>query len=234
VFEREPQRLDDWETFSAQLVREYFGEGVDLIRIRRAWNLFCEAWLLYPFSHAMLYYAPMNYAPAFPLSPDYRGAPMTWTWEVHEWGDRVEDCLGGLPLEEVAAAYEEMRELWARGVPEYIAALQGANLNQSHVADELACARMIGTHLRSMANIMRFHAWRLAAMRKAGLSAPCHVALDAPARAILKDELANARHALELLETDPRLGFHEDCQARLCDPAKVREKIAAIEVSLRG
>ena len=148
----------------------------------------------------------------------------------HEWGDRLEDTLGDWPIKDVIRSFEAMSSLWNEGLSYYRQALGGATHSselQRHREEEASCAEMIGCHLASIANIYRFHGWRLDAMSRHGLQAPCEVPPDETSRQIMRDEIQNAVTAIKLLKKDSRLGFHQEAQAFFFD-------VSSIEVKLRN
>jgi hypothetical protein len=100
--------------------------------------------------------------------------------------------------------------------------------------DELACARMIGLQFQSAANLFRFHAARLALMERHGLKPPCDLPRTNELAGIMRDEIANARAAIPLVESDPRLGYHLEAHAYMYTPALIRAKIARMEEELVG
>ena len=217
------------EWFLKQLAQCYFGT-VDDQAVVRAWSAFCQAFELFPFSIRMLYLGPINYAPAYPLSLEYRNAAMGPAWLEHEWGDRLDDCLGPFTLDEVIDAFDEMAEHWAAGLDDYHKALwptEGATQEQlRHRSEELSCARMIGCHLRCVREVFRFHRWRVGIIAAKDLQPPCEVPLAGQAVEIIKAQIADAQDALALAECDTRLGFHQEPQVRCYDPERIRLAIA--------
>ena len=68
-------------------------------------------------------------------------------------------------------------------------------------------------------------------MRRLGFDAPCTLTADDESRAIWRDEEANVRQALDLVEADSRLGYHGEAHAHLFDSAALRQKLQALVVS---
>lgn len=214
-FHEEPSRWAGLEDFLTSVAKSYFGE-VAMSALTSAWNSFCAAFELYPFSFGIIYTSPINYAPAYPLDLTYRAQPMGPSHLQHEWGDRLEDTLGDWPLDDVIRSFESMSVLWNEGLSDYRQALaegKGSAEHQKHRAEELICAEMIGCHLASITNIYRFHGWRCDAMMHLGLQAPCEIPPDEISRQIMRNEIQNTRAAIELVRKDPRLGFHQEAQA---------------------
>jgi hypothetical protein len=62
-----------------QVAREEYGEKSSAAVVR-AWKKFAQAWQEYPFSIPFLYYGPMNYAVAYPLSMNLKTIPPIPGW----------------------------------------------------------------------------------------------------------------------------------------------------------
>jgi hypothetical protein len=230
LFCDKPKQSLDRGWFLKELAQAYFGP-VDSSGAIRAWDEFCAAFNYFPFSMAMVYWAPTNYAPAYPLSLDYRDAPMGPSWIQHSpWGDRLEDCFGPFSLDEIIEAYQTMSDLWEKGLPDYAQALaHAADISAKYLqraSEELSCARMIGCQLRCALEIFRFHRWRLGVVSAKRLQPPCKVPLDPEAVEILKRQRTNAEEALLLTEADARLGFHQEPQAQFYDPGRIQHALA--------
>lgn len=224
----------EWEdapAFCRSVAASYFGD-VDVDAVVRAWSGFCEAFEHYPFNFGVLYLGLINYAPANPLDLAYGATPMGYSHLYQEkWGDRLEDTLMGWSLDEVTAAWGRVAEIWALALPacrEALAATTPDPVFSRHRREELSGASMIGCHLVSAYNAYRFHAWRLATMRREGLEAPCVLKADDEARAIWRSEAENVREALALLEADPRLAYHGEAHAHLFTADVLREKLQAL------
>jgi len=180
----------------------------------------------------MLYFGPVNDAPAYPLTSEYRNAPMGSSWLVHEWGDRLDDCLGEFSLDEVIDAFATMSERWTTGLNDYGKALsltEGGSAEQPrHRFEELSCARMIDCQLRCVLEIFRFHRWRLGVIAAKGLQPPCKLPLDGRALEILKGQIPNPKNAQMLTEDDSRLGFHQEPQAQFYDSERIQHAITVM------
>ncbi len=210
----------DRDLFFHDVATGYFGD-CDVETISAAWLGFADAFAAYPFDMALIYRAPINMAPAYPLSLEYRDHRMGPAWLVHEpWGDRLDDCLGCFTLDEVIRGFEAVTRTWREHLPRYIMALApgpGGEYDQ-HRREERNTAVMIGHQLTSVLHLFRFHQWR-------GRGKDT---LDDVGRTIVEAELANVEAALPLVESDPRLGLHLECQAYLYDAPRMRTKIDAL------
>ncbi len=225
----------DPQVFLTGLASSYFGD-VEMGRLLRAWQLFGEAFAAYPFSIRMLYFSPMNEAPAVPLTLRYEDRPLEGTWVEHTIGDRLEDCLASFTLEEVITSFETMRDRWSEGLVDYTAVLGtafpvGEDL-QRHREEELSTARMILCHLQAVANIFRFHRWRRETMKRHGLIPPCDLPPDREALGMIRAQRDIARRALDLVLKDERLGWHQECQIRFCSEKTLQTAIQNMEAVL--
>ncbi len=233
VFNRfcdDPRAGCDQDVFLRQMAREYFG-GIDADAVVQAWRYFCQSFDLYPFSQRFTYYSPIHNAPAYPLRPDYRGAPMDRYYN-QDFGDRMRDTLVRFTWEGVIARMAEMERLWRQGLALYapaLAAKGGTAVQRRHRFEELSVARMIPVHLRGTWNAYRLHAWKV---RKAGCELwdkPHRFRLDTEGRAIMADEIRNARSAIPLVEADPRLGLHFEAPNPLYTVPMIRGKIRVMQ-----
>lgn len=218
-------------SFCRAVADSYFGDA-DIDAIVEAWGGFCEAFLHYPHNLGILYLGLINYAPANPLDLRYNATPMGFSHLYQEkWGERLEDTLMGWPLDEVTAAWGDTANIWANAMPAYRKALNTTSadpLHNRHRREELSCAEMIGCHLISAYNAHRFHAWRLATMRRENLKPPCTLEADEEARTIWREEADNIRHALALVEADSRLGYHGEARAHLFNAESLRKKLRTL------
>ncbi len=238
LFNESPEPRGEPESFMHDLARRYFGDEVDTQAVLSAWDAFVRAFDHYPLSNRLLYFSPMNYAPAYPLTADYRDEPMGWSWIDHQpWGDRVDSFLGPFSLSQVLTMFERLAEEWRLGLTAYRGALRTQHERNDertarHCFEELSCAEMIALHARGMANILRFARWRRTAMQKQNLSGPCRIAPDPEAKQIMAAQLQVMEEARVLVEDDPRLGYHQECHAYLCGAERLRLGIERMHEAL--
>jgi hypothetical protein len=236
LFLEQPAEYRDRDRFLGTLAQTYLGVA-DPAAVIRAWEQFARAFEHYPFSIQLLYFSPLNDAPAHPLSFHYTGTPLGGSWVPHEFGDRLGDCLGKFTMGEVADAFTGLACGWQEGLAWYEQALRhfapGASPAQrQHAMEELHCAQMIGLQFRSAANLFRFHAERQRLMAERDLVAPCDLPRTEALTSLLRAEILNAHAALPLVEADPRLGFHQEARVYMYDAALIRKKIAQMEREL--
>jgi hypothetical protein len=237
-FLRSPAEYRDTNRFLTTLAQAYMGVAKSQLAVT-AWDCFARAFEHYPFRIQLLYFSPVNDAPAHPLSFRYTGTPLGGSWVPHSFGDRLEDCLCGFRMDEVADAFADVARGWQDGLRLYEQALRdlapSADTEQRrHAGEELRCAQMIALQLKSAANLFRFHRERQLLVERHGFTPPCDLPRTPLLLDILRDEIATARAALPLVDTDPRLGWHQEARTYMYDVALIRDKIARMQCELTG
>lgn len=222
----------DRPAFYAQLAEQYLGIA-NSRPLASAWEDFTRIFQLYPFSIGFTYFSFFNYAPAYPLSMEYHARRMGPSWVAHDpWGDDIETGIKPFTPQEVLNAFAPMSEQWHQALKGYLIALEtagGTSDQQRHRWEEASCAKMIGLHLRSAANIMRFHLWRKPKLAEKTGPLPWTLAPDAQLRPIVADEIESVRQAIPLASTDTRLGYHYECQAYFYTPGHLQRKLEQLE-----
>ena len=154
---------------------------------------------------------------AYPLTLEpLTGKSMGRTWVMDERGDNLNQALGQFTLDEVIGYFTQLSREWQQAVALLEEGL--ASSAHPHATQELRNVQVIGCCFRSTANIYRNYRLRLERPADA----------DAQFQVLVADEIANLEVALPLIEADPRLGFHAECQAYQFTPALVREKLAQL------
>ncbi len=219
LFVDRPELRRECRGFCLELARRQFPDTAPE-PVVAAWEAFCAAFHEYPFSLKMLYFGPMNYAVAYPLSPDYHDRPMGPSWCMHApFGGRLDDCLGPFSAEQVIDCCERMAEHWRAGLALYGGATE----------DELACATMIGLHLEAARNIFLFHRWRqkqLDGRAPAAEAAPIRLRPDREIVALAQAHCVTLNQAAALAEAWPAFGFHQEPGAALYTPETIRQAAA--------
>jgi hypothetical protein len=199
--------------FVERLAVKYF-PGCDARGAGEAIEKFSAAMQNYPFWENLLYWGPMNYALAYPLTlAPLTGKYMGHSWVMEERGDNLSNTFGPFPVAEFMARFSSIVEEWQAGVEIMSKALSGCQEPRAKM--ELGVARMVGLCFRSTVNV--YKTWLLRKDRPP----------DAEKRflEIVNDEIAVLEAALPLIEGDPRLGFHAECQAYMFSAESVRKKL---------
>lgn len=208
------------EVFVSRLAESYC-PGADGEKVAAAVERFSTAMLYFPFDMWMLYFGPQNYALAYPLTLEpLTGKPMGRSWVMDERGDDLAAALKQYTLEEAIGYFQQLHAEWQDGVALLEDGL--ASSAHPHAVQELNNARIIGHCFRSTVNV--FRVYQLRRDRPADADTQFH--------AILEDEIANLETALPIIDADPRLGFHAECQQYQFSAETVREKLAEMRKQL--
>lgn len=243
LFLRDPCRFMDRRVFLDALAREYFG-CTNTDDVIRAWELFSDAFLHYPFNVQLLYRGPHNDAPGRRLSLHFTGIPIGRSFMPDPPGDDL-GCLTeafhvdrqAFSLNETIEGFTVLHDEWMSGLRPYLAALDVnapalAEEHRVHRREETSCAAMIGLQTRSIVNVLRFYQAQQQAMQAAGLKAPCDIPPNPTLLNIMEDELDTVRQALPLVEEDQRLGYVHDIGGCKYDAVTLRAKICCLEEDL--
>ena len=209
----------DEQRWLESVAREYFGKGADVAGVARAWRGFHRAMGSYPWSgNRFVYFSPVNYGLVYPLKMRFEGKEMGWCHIVHEWGDRLEDSLGTLSLDDAVGLLEKLSRQWRNACEGYEAALADC-AERARGRKELGVAMTAAACFRSL-----YHIYRWYQLRKGKRS----VRLGEDERAIVADELANLEGVLRWVKADRRLGYHQEAQAYLFTVDGIEGKMAAL------
>lgn len=195
----------DW--FDGRLTR------AGVASVVRAWEGFAAALAYHPLEVVFLYHSPMNYAPAYPWRLKRGRTRMARSWTPEPWGDYLEMSCGRLTMEDVALTLDRMAQAWREAMDIYEQALGPLAAASARAAEEIRIAQACGLFFRSCADCYAF---------AAAADAPRD---EAVLLRLIDRELQTCEAVLPLLEADARLGWHDDLQARMADPDRVREKM---------
>lgn len=212
-----------------ELARSQFGrKGAD--SVCRAWRKFSTAWRAYPFSIPFLYYGPMNYATAWPMSVrDGKVGPINgWLPLPRDAkgrlrvGDNLDAWLPPFGARVTITALRDILRGWEAGLAEFAPALRNEPENDP-LRKEFSLARHVALCIRSTINIIRFYS----ALRR-------HPQNENQIRRILRQELQISQEDRDLVAADDRLGFHPEAQTHLFTLADLDFKIRSLRSPLRG
>ena len=172
----------------------------------RAWRHFATAWRQYPFSIPFLYYGPMNYATAYPLSLNLKKKPPTAAWRPLPrdkkghllLGDNLEVWVKPFGPQIIIKAFRELLKVWEIGVAILRKSLEKDKQNQ-RLKEELNLTKHIALSVRSTINIIRFYLL----LRKDRESR-----VLPQIKRIFEAEMEIAIEDKKLLKLDKRLGYH--------------------------
>ena len=177
-----------------------------------------------------LYFSPVNYALAYPWPQRPGTVKMGRSWANDPWGDDLLTCIQPFTIDEIIELLSTMAETWRKATETYRQALAGClgeqgampdaaedSNHEVHALEELMSAEYCGLCFASACDLFRWYRGVLAGK---------------PDMALIEPELARCRQVLPLLEAWPDLGFHQECQHRMCSPDLVRDKIEKLGATM--
>ncbi|MCX5637574.1 MAG: alpha-amylase family protein [Planctomycetota bacterium] len=170
-----------------------------------AWSKFSTAFAEYPFDIRYLYKGPTQYGPANLLCPEPTRYSSTMVGFPY---DDIEGWRGIYPAEVLAGQFEKMAAGWQEGLSIYEKALSKTSLPSQHtnVHSDLIIAEAVYLHFKSVANQIRFILARNAFL-SGSLSRTERQAKIEVIKAVVADEIQNAKRLFVLTREDPRIGF---------------------------
>jgi len=178
----------------------------------QAWQAFSAAFSEFPYHGGVVYQAPLQLGPANLLWEEPTGYRATMGGFPY---DDLDGWRAVYPPEIFAAQLDAVADGFERGLEELEQALAPMATNRaavdgSGIAGEVAVARVVAIHYRSVANQVRFVLARraLAAATTAESAAPLLDTLEQ----ILRAELQLARDLYGIQSRDSRIGFEASNQ----------------------
>jgi len=199
----------------------------------RAWRIFSRAWRHYPISIPLLYWGPMNYAPACQLERSGRKVeriaggwlPLPRDEKGHlKVGDNLETWILDFTPDMVIASFRLLLKEWESGVSILEEGVAGCGPGSvANMKRELGLARHIQLSMRSTINIIRFYRInrRLEKARTARNDRLCRELMS-----IFEEESATAMEDKALISADHRLGYHPEIRENLFTIKDLDHKIA--------
>ncbi len=205
--------------FVRQLAEEYF-PGADAEGVATAIEALSTAMGYYPFDMSMLYTGPANYALAYPLTLDpLTGQSMGASWMMIRAGMTCRKAWGSFPSRKLYQPLPLPRSRTGRTA-------------SSCSPRPWPTARMRMPHgnsaWRAPSEYCYHSTWNAYRTYKLRLERPDDA--ETQFQQILADEIAEylEQATLPLLEVDPRLGFHAECQGYMYSAEAIREKLAIL------
>lgn len=221
-----------------EVAEEEFGPQV-APAVVRAWAAFSAAWRKYPFSIPLVYYGPMNYATAYPLSLNMRkqAAPPGWLPLPRDGrgrlvlGDDLERWIEPFTPAVVTGAFRQLLTAWDKGLA-ILQRLASAHPDHRRLTLEANLAKHIALSIQSTINIVEFYPlYREYRAAQAPEEKRRVLRKIAP---LLQMELRTARRDRELVVADPRLGYHPEAHTHLFTSADLDYKAAVLERTLKN
>ncbi|MBN2511293.1 MAG: hypothetical protein JXB18_00010 [Sedimentisphaerales bacterium] len=174
-----------------------------------AWSEFSKAFDEYPFHIQFVYTGPAQYGPSnllYPVPTGYRATMIGFPY------DDVGGWCGAYPADILAGQFEKMASGWQKGLSAFEKVLSGIPGTHSEQAEQdQAIAKAVYLHFKSVANQIRFTLARNA-LQAGSLDEQQEKAQVAAIKAVVQDEIVNAKALFVLTRGDPRIGFEASNQ----------------------
>jgi len=216
-----------------QLARDEFGSVLSRY-VLQAWRKFSKAWREFPFSIPFLYYGPINYATAYPLSLSIKKRPPAPSWCPLPrdrrgrlmLGDNMDHWLEPFDAKTVRLALLTVLKIWNQGL-ETLEQAKTLDPHNLRLKTEWNLAKHVALSLSSTVNIIDFYT--LYRKFKAAEAARDRSKLLKKLKSLFAKELQNALLDHELVSFDPRLGHHAEAHGKLYTVEDIDYKIALLK-----
>jgi hypothetical protein len=187
-----------------ELARTRYGENAAADMLD-AWAQFSRAFAEYPFDIRYVYSGPTQYGPANLLYHEPTGYRATMIGFPY---DDVKRWRGIYPAEVLAGQFEKMAVGWCEGLHAFEQALDKSSgpRGRANARSDYGVAQAAALHFRSVANQIRFVLLRDVLLSGSLTQTERETKIGA-VRAIVADEIKNARRLFALTRADPRIGF---------------------------
>jgi len=213
-----------------ELAIDEFGEKVSC-DVVKAWKCFSEAWKNYPFSIPFLYYGPINYAAAYPLSTNLEKRPKTPSWmplprdkKGHiDVGDNLEEWVSPFTPEIIVETFKKLLKQWDPGISILKKTLKD-NKENNRLQKELDLAEHIFLSVKSTINIIMFYKM-LRKFKKNKTSKK----LNKEIRTLFKDEIEIAEKDKKIIKRNKNFGFHPEAHTYFVTQKDLDYKISLLK-----
>jgi hypothetical protein len=209
---------------------EEFGEEAAEY-ITKAWKQFSKAWKHYPFSIPFLYYSPVNYATAYPLTLNAKAVPRIPSWKLNKngngqlaTGDNLKEWIAPFTADFAMKALKKLLAEWEKGI-HILEEGAGKNSYNPRYKKELDMAVHISLLFRSTINIIQFYGL----LKKHRKKAP---GARTDMYRLLQDELQIAELDRKIIRKNPDFGYHAEAHAYLITDAYLSHKISLLKKQL--
>ncbi|MFA5865140.1 MAG: hypothetical protein WC975_10695 [Phycisphaerae bacterium] len=205
--------------------------------IVQAWQKFSNAWREYPFSVSFIYWGPINWAVAYPLSLSLKKRPRIAGWMPLPRdekgrlisGDNYDTWLSPFPPKSVVGAFDALLEKWGQGINLLEQAMENDPDNQ-RLKKELNLARHIALSIRCTIDLVEF--FPLYRKYQKATDFKSQAPFLKKLTKIFERELAYTTEARALVAFDPRLGFHPEANEHLYTLEDIDYKIWLLRKTL--
>ncbi len=199
--------------------------------VAKAWKHFSAAWKNYPFSIPFLYYSPINYATAYPLTLDAKAVPRIPSWKLNRdsngylfAGDNLKEWITPFTAGFAVKTLKKLLAEWEKGIRMLE---KGAEKQRNQrYRTETDMAVHISLLVKSTINIIEFYGW----LKKYRKNTP---GAKTALRGILKAELTIAKLDREIISRNPDFGYHGEAHAYLITEKDLSYKISLLKKQLK-
>ena len=221
----------------AEIAGNEFGEK-SAAAVTAAWAHFAKAWHPYPFSIPFLYFGPINYATAYPISLDVSKGSLIYSCMALKrnaknrlvTSDSLEEWIRPFDAGTVACALRQILPEWKKGIGILRKSL-AADPDNRRLEEELNLAEHIELSVRSTINIVRFYPLIRKFREKADGAGRKRAAGEL--KKIFEDELEITVRDRVIIGSDSRLGYHAEAHCRLFTEEDLDYKISFLKSQLR-
>lgn len=200
--------------------------------VTKAWKMFSSAWKNYPFSIPFLYFSPINYATAYPLTLDAKTIPGIPSWlplpkdkNGHLLtGDNLKVWIVPFSAGFAIKSFRKLLAEWEIGIE----ILEKGTINQDspRYRKELDMAVHISLLVQSTINIIQFYGL-LKKYRKNVPGAKVNLCN------LLKKELSIVEQDREIIKRNPDFGYHPEAHTHLIKEEDIDYKISLLKKYLK-
>lgn len=184
--------------------------------VLEAWKHFGEAFEEYPFSMRLVYFGPMNRAPALAWSFQEPTKPAAPSWLPAHPYDSLHGWMDPYTPEVLIDCFSRFLERWERGLQlldNAVEQMTDSNGQLTPAAREWVVAHAVATHIRSTIHFIRYavarkELWTLTS----GADARRKERLLGEMMQCVSAEIENREAYLPLVKADSRLGFHSEVE----------------------
>ncbi len=216
---------EDPEAALRELARRHFTDAA-VGAVVQGWKTISAAMEDFPSSVPVMYYGPVNRSFAFRLYLDRKDKPFprSWLLDLDDEGDDLSRWTQPFGPEHVIKCFRHVADGFERGAEQMLSAADRlADGDAAQLRIEAGVARCCALQMRSAANIAEFISLRNRWLEADGDE---KAQLQAAMVHVLQNERAVCQQALELVDADPRLGFHGEAYGYLFDRPLIEKKLA--------
>ncbi|OHB56434.1 MAG: hypothetical protein A2Y12_06270 [Planctomycetes bacterium GWF2_42_9] len=204
---------EDENAWLTKLAEKYFGTNINTKEIVEAWYLFDNAGKYYPMNgNKFVYFAPVNYAPAYDLKLKFDGSPMGSCDSREPHGDYLEESFGSLNIDEIIQLLEKLVSGWKIACDKYVKAI-GQHIEIYNALTAYHC-------FRSTLNIYKWYK-----DRKPLQNEP----MTNTQKNIIADEIENLHCLKAILKKDKRLGFNLEARMYMFNGELIDAKLGKLQ-----